>query len=62
MSYNVTIPRPKKMKLQELVPTSSLTIGTILILRKMIKKKWKRILICEDDVELGRNIENRFKK
>lgn len=61
MAYNVTIPQPKGMKLQELVPASSLTIGTILILRQMVKKKWKRVLICEDDIELGRNIENRFR-
>ena len=62
MAYNVIISQRKNMKLQELVPASSLTIGTILILRQMVKNKWKKVLICEDDIELTRNIENKFKE
>ena len=62
MSYNVVIPIFKGMKLQELVPASSLTIGTIIILREMVKRKWKHVLICEDDVELTKNLEEKFKQ
>tara|TARA_Y100000389_G_scaffold204740_1_gene259323 strand:- start:1219 stop:1389 length:171 start_codon:yes stop_codon:yes gene_type:complete len=39
-----------------------LTIGTILLLRAMVKNKWKHILICEDDILLSRGISNKFKK
>ena len=45
-----------------MVPASSLTIGTILILREMVRQKWKHILIMEDDVELGYGLEKKFKK
>ena len=69
MIYNVKIPttghglkKNKTYPLEELVPASSLSIGTILILRAMIKYKWKYILICEDDIELGRNILKKFKQ
>lgn len=47
--------------LKELLPASSLTIGTILILRKMVEKRWNHILICEDDVVIGRGIHTKFK-
>lgn len=60
MMFNVKITNKNKLKLQELVPASSLTLGTILILREMVRKKWKRILICEDDIELGREFEKKF--
>jgi GR25 family glycosyltransferase involved in LPS biosynthesis len=62
MIYNVKIPMPKGMKLTELVPASSLTIGTILILRDMVKRRLPRILICEDDIELTRDFEKKFER
>ena len=62
MIYNIKILTKRDIPLKELVPASSLTIGTILILREMVKKKWKRILICEDDIELPRNFDKRFKQ
>ena len=62
MIYNVRIPLKKGMRLKELVPAASLTIGTILILREMVKKKWKRVLICEDDIVLSRNLDSKFKQ
>jgi GR25 family glycosyltransferase involved in LPS biosynthesis len=58
--FDVTISNKKKLKLQELVPAASLTIGTILLLRKMVKEKWDRILICEDDIELVNGINAKF--
>lgn len=61
IQYNVSIPLGK-YPIIELIPASSLTIGTITILREMVRKKWKRVLICEDDVVLGRTLEKRFKK
>ena len=58
MIYNVKLPFTKNYK--EMIPASSLTIGTILILRNMVKNKYKHILICEDDIELGDNFEKNF--
>lgn len=43
--YNV------KIKLDN-IPASSLVIGAVEIFKQQVKNKWKRILICEDDVEL----------
>ena len=62
MAYNVKISNKSKMPLKVLVPASSLTIGTIIILREMVKKKWKHVLICEDDVEIKRNFEEKLKQ
>lgn len=59
MIYDVRIP-VKNEKVQNVLPRSSITLGTLLILRQMIKKKWKRILVCEDDIVLGRDIERKF--
>lgn len=41
--------------------TASLVIGTKEILKNAIKKKYKRILICEDDIVFSRNINTKFK-
>jgi|UniRef100_A0A6C0CZD8 GR25 family glycosyltransferase involved in LPS biosynthesis len=60
MIYNVTISNKKNYPLKEIVPAASLTIGTILILREMVKRKWSHILICEDDVILSRSLEKKF--
>jgi GR25 family glycosyltransferase involved in LPS biosynthesis len=60
--YDVKISNKKKLPLKELVPASSLTIGTILLLRKMVKERWDHILICEDDIELTRGFEQKFKQ
>lgn len=60
MAYNVRIPIPKHKKLIEIVPYASLTIGTIILLREMVKRKWNRILICEDDIEIQRNFKKKF--
>ena len=48
IAYDVKINIPKnKDKLKVMMPASSLTIGTVLILREMVKRKWKRILGTE---------------
>lgn len=60
--YNVKISNDQGYPLKTLVPASSLTIGTILILRYMVKHNLERILICEDDIELSRGIENKFRQ
>lgn len=62
ISYDVKIPITKGFTLQELIPSSSLTIGTILLLRQMVKKKWKRMLICEDDIHFVPDVVNIFKQ
>nr|QBK87396.1 MAG: glycosyltransferase family 25 LPS biosynthesis protein [Marseillevirus LCMAC201] len=53
--YNIKIPK-KGLNL----PSSSLLIGTILILREMVKNKWDHVLICEDDIVLGRDVKAKF--
>lgn len=62
LAYNVRIPFKKGSKLAKILPAASLTIGTILLLRAMVKNKWKRMLICEDDIYLNRDIIKKFKK
>ena len=54
--YDVKI--PKSMDL----PPASLTLGTVLMLREMIKKKWKRIAILEDDATITNNINERLRE
>jgi len=61
LTHNVKITKPRGVPYKEIVPASSLTIGTILLLRAMVKNKWKRMLILEDDVDLARNFEKRFR-
>jgi GR25 family glycosyltransferase involved in LPS biosynthesis len=62
MGYDVHINYDKRTNLQEIVPAASLTIGTIILLRTMVRNKWQRILICEDDIELTPDMKKRFKK
>ena len=62
ISFNTKKDNGKIYPLKELVPASSLTIGTILLLRAQVKNKWNRILICEDDIELSRNFEKKFEQ
>lgn len=62
MSYNIKISNKNNLPLCEIIPAASLTIGTILILRNMVAKKYNHILICEDDIELGRGFEKNFKR
>jgi len=62
IAYDVKISNKAGYPLKELVPASSLTIGTILLLREMVRKGWKRMLICEDDVELTNGLESKFER
>jgi GR25 family glycosyltransferase involved in LPS biosynthesis len=62
MGYDVHINYDKHTNLQEIVPAACLTIGTITLLRTMVRKKWQRILICEDDIELTPDMKKRFNK
>jgi GR25 family glycosyltransferase involved in LPS biosynthesis len=52
------------LKISKKLPLSaaSLTIGTVLILRKMIEKDFNRILITEDDIVLNNDILKVFKQ
>lgn len=63
MKYNVNykITSENKNRLPELTPAASLTLGTILILRNMVKNKYKHVLICEDDINLTRRFMSEFK-
>jgi GR25 family glycosyltransferase involved in LPS biosynthesis len=62
--------RKKKRELEEYygvtisisLPTASLVIGTIQMLREMIRNNWEYILICEDDINLTPDIIKKFKK
>lgn len=62
MIYNVKIPHSKKDDLRVIVPAASLTIGTILLLRAMVKNKWDHMLICEDDIYLLSSFIKKFKE
>jgi GR25 family glycosyltransferase involved in LPS biosynthesis len=62
LSYGVKIPIKKGKKLKSVLPAASLTIGTILLLRAQVRNKWSRILICEDDIKLNKNIMNQLKQ
>ena len=68
ISYNVTIDQNaknkngQKMQLKEILPASSLTIGTLLLLREQVHQKWKKMLLCEDDIELTRNVQKKLKQ
>lgn len=44
------------------IPAASLTLGTMQILKEMVRKKWDYILICEDDINLEPNLNKKFKK
>ena len=44
------------------MPSNSVFIGTILILKEMIKKKWDNVLICEDDIVLGKSLSKKFEE
>jgi hypothetical protein len=41
-------------------PTASLVIGTIQLLKMQVKNKWKRMLICEDDIVFDPRMLARF--
>jgi GR25 family glycosyltransferase involved in LPS biosynthesis len=61
IAFNVKLPKRWDISLSELIPAASLTITTLLLLRKMVKEKWKHMLICEDDVVLSRDILGKFR-
>ena len=50
------------MKVTEILPASSLTLGTLLLLRAQVKNGWKTMLLCEDDVELTRGVDKKLKQ
>lgn len=62
MVYSVKIGNKRKLPLPEVIPAASLTIGTIVLLRDMVANGYEHILVCEDDIELGRNFEKNFKR
>lgn len=61
LSFDVDIINPEH-PLKTLIPATSLTIGTVILLRAQVKNKWKHMLLCEDDIELVRGFESKFKK
>ena len=60
MAYDVVIGDNPDQALKVLIPASSLTIGTVVLLRNQVKNKWKHMLICEDDIELNKDFSKRF--
>lgn len=47
--------------LKELVPVASLTLGTMLMLKEMVRNSWERMLVCEDDIVFDRGFHSKFK-
>ena len=67
MAYDIKISQPRKwfgkdLPLKELIPASSLTIGTMILLRNMIKHKYPTMLICEDDIKFDKHTKRNFEK
>lgn len=64
IAFNVKIPqnimRRTFNKLKVTVPATSLTLGTLNVLRAMVNNNWKRVFICEDDINLVPNFEKKF--
>ena len=60
ITYDVKISNDYNLPLKELLPAASLTISTILLLREQVKRKYKHILICEDDINLVDGFEQKF--
>lgn len=49
-----------KISSKLVIPAASLTIGTLLMLRTMVKNRWKYLLICEDDINLEKDFSQKF--
>jgi len=64
MYYNVKIvPTSSNVEdLSVLAAASALSIGTIVLMRAIVKNNWTRILILEDDVDFDVHFENKFRK
>ena len=62
LMFDVKITNKSNINLQILTPAVSLTISTVLLLRQMVKNKWKYMLLCEDDINLVNNFDNKFKQ
>ena len=60
ISYNVEIDNPDGLKYTELLPASSLTISTVLLLRNQVRNNYEHVLLCEDDINLVPNFVNKF--
>ena len=60
IAYDVVI-KNKEQELPVLIPASSLTIGTLTLIRAQIRNKWKHMLVCEDDIVLQKKITEKFK-
>ena len=61
LAYDVDIPYKNK-KASSVLPAASLAIGTVLLLRAMVRNNWKRILICEDDIHVVRGFTKKFEE
>lgn len=61
IQYNVKLPLGN-YPIKELIPAASLSIGTVVLLRQMVRERWPTMLICEDDIVLGRNLVNKFEQ
>lgn len=52
--------RRRTIQPREVSAAASLTIGTLLILKEVVAKRWDRVLILEDDVVLDKNFGRLF--
>ena len=62
LMFNVTISNRRGIPLREFTPAVSLTLSTILLLRQMVKHKWKYMLLCEDDISLTNGFDKKLKQ
>ena len=62
LMFDVKITNKSEIHLQVFTPAVSLTLSTVLLLRQMVKHKWDYMLLCEDDINLVNNFDNKFKQ
>lgn len=60
--FDVRMSNKREIPLREFTPAVSLTLSNVILLRQMVKQKWDYILICEDDINLVKNFDNRLKQ
>lgn len=62
LMFDVSITNKRGLPLREFTPAVSLTLSTILLLRQMVKQKWKYMLLCEDDINLVNGFDKKLKQ
>jgi GR25 family glycosyltransferase involved in LPS biosynthesis len=60
LTHNISIHCKYNVSTRSFLPAASLSIGTITILRAIVRNKWKHTLVLEDDVYFVRGFAKKF--